>query len=230
MDPKKLFADERFSYFCVYCGDKPTTRDHVPSKVLLDEPFPDNLPVVQCCEKCNQNFSRDEIYLACLVECVINGSVSPDRIQRDKIKRILREKNNLAEMIDACRCDENLGNTVWNPDHERVKNIVLKLARGHVAYECSEQQMAEPEHLVFRPLSSLSTQEALEFETPPDEHVLPEIGSRAFHRVLIVDSQVFLDNGWHVVQPGRYRYLVSYSGSIKVRFVLSEYLACEVVW
>jgi hypothetical protein len=40
MDPRKLFADERFKV-CAYFGDSdmPFTKDHVPSKVLLDDPF-----------------------------------------------------------------------------------------------------------------------------------------------------------------------------------------------
>ena len=37
MDPRHLFIDERHTGMCVYCGTHPDTRDHVPSKVLLDE-------------------------------------------------------------------------------------------------------------------------------------------------------------------------------------------------
>jgi hypothetical protein len=40
---------------CVYCGRVTETRDHVPSRVLLDEPYPDNLPVVPSREACNTN-------------------------------------------------------------------------------------------------------------------------------------------------------------------------------
>jgi hypothetical protein len=37
-------------------------------------------------------------------------------------------------------------------------------------------------------------------------------------------------HGWIVVQEGRYRFLASTGDGILVRMVLSEYLACEVVW
>jgi hypothetical protein len=47
-------------------------------------------------------------------------------------------------------------------------------------------------------------------------------------RMLIAGSDVF--NGWIVVQPGRYRYLAYVDSAVTVRMVLSEYLACEVVW
>ncbi|TDP73113.1 hypothetical protein DES47_102859 [Roseateles toxinivorans] len=38
-DPGKLFVDDRLTGICVYCGTRPDTRDHSPSKVLLDEPY-----------------------------------------------------------------------------------------------------------------------------------------------------------------------------------------------
>lgn len=231
MDPKKLFADERNSAFCVYCGSNPETRDHVPSKVLLDEPFPGNLPVVPACEKCNNFFSRDEPYLACFIECVIRGSVDPLKMQREKIRRILSEKLSIASLIAAC-CEENsVGELVWYPDIDRFRNIVLKLAQGHVAYELSEPQLDEPEVLNFVPIHTLTPEQLLKFETPPKESLFPEFGSRAFLR-LFTDSQgVFADDlGWQIIQPDRYRYLVFYSQRIGVRIVISEYLACEVLW
>lgn len=41
-DSQKLFVDIRPTGICVYCAAKPDTRDHCPSKVLLDEPYPAN--------------------------------------------------------------------------------------------------------------------------------------------------------------------------------------------
>jgi len=230
MDPRKLYADERFTGLCVYCGREPSTRDHVPSRVLLDEPFPADLPVVSACEACNNSFSLDEPYLACLVECVITGSVDPNSARREKVKRILTEKPALASLIAASRREDESGNVLWEPDVARVRNVVLKLARGHAAYECSEPQTGEPECLSFIPLCAMSAEQLRSFETPPVEHVWPELGSRAFLRAVVGNSEVALDDGWQVVQQGRYRYLVSHSGQTAVRLVLSEYLACEVVW
>ena len=78
MDPRHLFMDERLTGMCVYCGAQPETRDHVPSKVLLDEPYPPELPVVGACEKCNASFSMDEQYLACfLVLCGVETRFPP---------------------------------------------------------------------------------------------------------------------------------------------------------
>ncbi|QDT00500.1 hypothetical protein HG15A2_38380 [Adhaeretor mobilis] len=65
MDPNKVFADERMFGFCINCEGLLETRDHVPSKVFLDELCPLNLPVVECGTKCKEGYSLDEEYLAC---------------------------------------------------------------------------------------------------------------------------------------------------------------------
>ena len=51
MDPKHLFADERLRGYCVYCGGEPSTADHVPARVFLDEPHPETPRVVDACAK-----------------------------------------------------------------------------------------------------------------------------------------------------------------------------------
>ncbi len=230
MDPKKLFLDKRHTNVCVYCGTRPETADHVPSRVLLDQPYPENLPVVPSCEKCNNSFSIDEPYLACLIECIIHDTVSHEKIKREKIKRILRTKPKLAATLEACRHAENFNNLWWTPDLSKIRNVILKLARGHAAYECGELQLTEPERLLVSPLCTMSMEATQQFNTPPIENIWPEIGSRAFMRAVGVNSNVYLDDGWQVIQPARYRYLDSYSGGMIVRIVLSECLACEVSW
>lgn len=231
MDPKKLFFDERLTGFCVYCGATPSTRDHVPSKVLLDEPYPSNLPVVLACEKCNNGFSKDEQYLACFVECVINGSTDQTLIKREKIQRNLCDNPALRSLIDSSKRIDDKGNTYWIPDINRIMNVIVKLARGHAVFECSEPQLDEPEYISLMPFAKMSDDQIELFNTPPVERGWPEIGSRAFCQIVVADNQIFnLRNGWLVVQEERYRYLVSYSEGMKVRIVLSEYLACEVGW
>jgi hypothetical protein len=106
---------------------------------------------------------------------------------------------------------------------------VLKLARGHAAYEYGEPQLYDPESVWFSPLHTLSSREIEAFETPPIEDLFPEIGSRAFVRGIETEWSGMM-GGWRVIQEGRYRYLVSHSAGIAVRMVLSEYLACEVIW
>jgi hypothetical protein len=68
-------------------------------------------------------------------------------------------------------------------------------------------------------------------EAKPVEILYPEIGSRAFDQIVVIEDQpIQLGVSWNVVQEGRYRYLVSQSDEIAVRMVLSEYIAAEVAW
>jgi hypothetical protein len=232
VDPRHLFMDERLRGICGYCGGTAETRDHVPSKVLLDEPFLSDLPVVGACTGCNSSLSLDEQYLACFLECVLSGTSEPARLHREKVKRILVGNASLRARISAsCRCDES-AQLVWEPEIDRVRRVMLKLARGHVAYELYPY-LEEPREINIIPLSSMSESERTAFEdlSSADTGLLPELGSRAFFRKFSSKPDNLKNvNGWIVVQRGRYRYAVSEAAGPLVRIVLSEYLACWVAW
>ena len=232
MDPRQLFIDERLTGTCVYCGSHPDTRDHVPSKVLLDEPYPPELPVVGACGKCNASFSLDEQYLACFLDCVIRGGAEASDLHRPNVKRILEGNPALQWRIEGARKRDEADNLIWEPEAGRVRNVVLKLARGHAAYELYPK-LEEPTVVSFVPLQILSDEEISAFEQLADGKLdlWPEIGSRAFLRAFGKSpDRLPLSSDWIVVQPDRYRYAVAETGGVIVRMVLSEYLACEVVW
>jgi len=236
------YADERLILGCVYCtAPEQTTRDHVPSKVLLDQPYPTNLPVVPCCEDCNNSFSLDEVYLACLIECVRAGSTDPDKVKRDVVRRLLREQPRLRARIENSRREEN-GEVRFYPEIDRIRNVVLKLARGHAAFELSTPLRREPDHIAWWILPTLSDDQIREFDDAHVHHIFGEIGSRASQRMMVVQVQAVSPSGdaivqslivsdWVDVQEGRYRYLaVDDAGGSVIRIVISEYLACEVAW
>lgn len=233
MNPKHyLFVDERLLGVCAYCGGTPDTRDHVPSRFFLDDPLPDNLPVVAACAACNQRFSLDEEYLACFLECVLVGSSDIKRVRREKVRRALSRNSRLAERIrSAARIDDN-GALGWVPENNRVRNIVVKLARGHAAYELSVTQLDEPDEVDFFPLPVISECDRRAFENAGagKARPWPEVGSRAFLRACGAEPYTDQDGPWVVVQPGRYRYSVDQHGGVRVQFVLAEYLACIVDW
>ncbi len=116
-------------------------------------------------------------------------------------------------------------------ENDRVKRVVLKLARGHAAFELNEPQIGEPSDLNFRPLLTLTDAERDEFEASSGEllQAWPEVGSRSLQRTLVVGS-VGYEPGWIDVQDGNYRYRVSQDGGPTVSIVLREYLACQVHW
>ena len=216
---------------CVFCGTTPDSRDHCPSKVLLDEPLPPNVPVVQACDSCNNSFSMDEQYLACLIETALCGSAEPEGVSRAKVKRILTENPALVTRVKQSKRLDSSGNMMWEAELERVRNVIIKLARGHMAYELSLPKLEDPDEVTILPLILMSDKQRSNFESPTSgaPELWPEIGSRAFIRAANRWPDQSSSN-WLVVQAGRYRYMVSQTSGNFAQIVLSEYLACRVAW
>lgn len=234
MDPRKLFTkyglDERLAgEICAYCGSPPNTVDHVPSKILLDDPLPGNLPVVPACTNCNGGFSRDEEYLACFLECVLAGTTEADDLRRTKVQKALRHSSALAKSIQTSARVDSDGRLVWVPDMQRVENVVLKLARGHALYELGTPCLEPPDAISCFPLTVMTDAKREQYESGPEFRGWPEIGSRAFLRAAGIEPYANRQGSdWVTVQDGRYRYSVE--DSTRVRIVLSEYLACVIEW
>lgn len=222
----RQYADDRNAGWCVYCGGPEETRDHVPSKVLLDTPYPDNLPVVPACATCNSSFSLDEEYTACLIECAMCGSVQA-AVRRPKIAAILaRSPGLVGRLRDARR--ESASGTTHDVETARVERVIVKLARAHVAFEQNEPRLDPPDHVAFAPLCAMSDADRDQFEASRPTDIWPEVGSRAMIRSLT--GQDVGANGWVIVQPGRYRYRVNLQGECSAQVVLGEYVAALVIW
>jgi hypothetical protein len=229
MDPRKLFSDERLRGICVYCCATPDTRDHVPSKVLLDDPLPSDVSVVECCSQCNASFSLDEEYLATFIECVVCGTTNPADVSRDKICRVLEHTPALASLIAQAEFVDEDGQQLWRPDETRVMDVLVKLARGHAAHELDVLPPDDPIDVRFAPISMLDDQATARFVDNQETPFFPEIGSREFIRAFKEPHTLLLDQ-WRVVQKGRYEYLVTQVNGTIVRMLFSDYLAAEVHW
>lgn len=241
MDQLKNHADERLVVGCIYCGGQEETREHVPSRVFLDAPLPKNLPVVGACRKCNNDFSLDEEYLACLVETVIAGTTDPERIKRPRVANILSRNPALRARLEAAKSCTN-GQTQFAIEPERIKNIVVKLARGHAAFELSQTYRDEPASVWWHPLAMMDKEHLDEFEASQIAETFGEIGSRGMQRWRVIQltlqsnsgetsTKGMLVNDWVDVQDGRYRYHAIDDGdTAKIKLVIGDYLACEVVW
>ena len=227
------FGDDRQKGFCVHCGGPAQTKDHAPSKVFLDMPHPQHMPTLPSCSKCNNGFSDDEEYLASFVECVICGTTDPALLQREKIRKALKRNGNLRERIENSKREGETASgerlITWHPEDNRVRSVVLKLARCHAAYELYEPQLHEPALISVFPLPTLNSNQLQQFETPPDTGGWPEVGSRSLERIAFNGVGIEV-GGWLIVQEGRYRFLAAGTGSVIIRGVLSEYLGYEVIW
>lgn len=194
--------DERLLGMCAYCGGAAETVDHVPPKVLLDEPFPPMLRTVHCCLACNNAVSSDELYVACLVESVVCGTTDPEKIERAKIARKLCEEPALAARIATSRYPGHP--PTWNPECVRVNRVVRKLAQGHAAWELTLPALGAPHRVDVLPLQRMTESQRAIFEMQPSGNLWPEGSSRAFYRAIEGDG----NPGWEILQEGRYRYSV----------------------
>ncbi len=241
MDQLNNFADGRLLNGCIYCMAPAETRDHVPSKCLLEKPYPPNLPVVGCCEKCNQNFSKDEQYFVCLIESAICGSTEPEKIRRPSVANIMKKLPALRKRIEDSKTEID-GKTAFAPEFDRIHNVMLKLARGHAAFELSQPCRKKPDYFWCGPLLSLPQEAREDFNSVHFQEILGEIGSRNIQRLLVTQMTHLTENGepqtvnmvindWLDVQDGLYRYLaIDDMGSIVIRIVIAEYIACEIEW
>jgi hypothetical protein len=181
MDPRQLPVDDRFRGFCVYCGGPPESRDLVPSKVLLDDPLPPGLPIVEACSTCNSGFSIDEEYVACLLDCVIVGSTDLTQVPRKKVRDILARKPQLANRILSGRRQDSNGMLLWEFEPKRLEAVLVKLARGHTAFEFCLPQLDQPSSINMWPLSTMQDTDREWFKNAGvgEQRLLPEFGSRA---------------------------------------------------
>jgi hypothetical protein len=241
MDQLNNYADDRLINGCIYCCGHAETRDHVPSKCLLEQPYPQNLPVVGCCDSCNQNFSKDEQYFVCLIESVLCGSTDPEKIGRPSVARTMQNSPVLRQRIETSRTEVN-GQIAFVPEIERIHAVMLKLARGHAAFELSQLCWVEPDHFWCGPLLLLSQENREAFDSIHFQQVVGEVGSRNMQRLLVTQMTPHTENGeqknigmlindWIDVQNQQYRYIaIDDVGGLVIRIVVAEYLACEVAW
>lgn len=240
MDDIVEFVDDRNKAWCIHCGhwlsELETNRDHVPTKSLLQEPYPPELPVVEICRECNSSFSRDEEYLVAFLGSVICGSTDPDKHSGRRSARILQRNPKLRDRIEQARteCSTAAGVTrsFWKPEQNRIERVVIKNARGHVYFECGEPMLTDPSHFWVAPLEAMDETERAEFEdllpkNAPEFALWPEVGSRMMTRLLTGQD---LDGPWVIVQDGAYRYSILQQGLFRVRIVIHEYLAAEIIW
>ena len=215
---------------CSYCGETATeTRDHVPSKILLDDPFPENLPVVPCCTKCNQAFSSDEEYFACSIESILRGTTDIEKLHRQKIKSVFEKRPALQLRIENSFILQD-GQLHFKFEQDRFIKVATKLAKGHAKYEISEPQFDDPTSISMKPLTLMTAKEIDDFFTSYHLNKLPEVGSQALQNLLIGDNNT-VHSHWTTVQGDNYKYtVIDDMGLLIVRIVVWNYLAIEVIW
>lgn len=155
----RRFCVQLASVDCIRCDNGTHTRrysrGHVPTKALLNPPYPENLMPIGMCEECNTGFSMDEEYLAAFLASAISGSTEPDPLRFPTASRILARKPRLRSRIDASR---RVGITpsggpviAWNPELGRIERVIVKNARGHLLFELGQDAETPPAHVNIIP-------------------------------------------------------------------------------
>ncbi|MGA5312298.1 hypothetical protein [Micromonospora taraxaci] len=218
----EIFVDERLLGFCIFCGGEPDTRDHVPPKVFLDKPYPDNLLIVGSCDECNGGLSLDEQFVACLLEVVMCGTVEPAGLRRLNIARTLTRSPALAAQLGH-GLQPGGGFLVSEQDGRRLARVLGKIGRALWAYQTQEPTGSLAARVSWNAWLTMDEDQRTAFLAVRDE-VFPELGSRMFIRLFDGGP-----NRWMVVQEGRFAYAVEVlEGGGRVKFIVGDYLAGQV--
>ena len=225
------YSDPRERGWCIHCGkdlnDALSNADHVPTKALLREPKPDNLPTVEVCKSCNSGFQKDEDYTVAFLAAVCTGTTEVKPALFPGAHKILTYPGNekLRNRIAAAKTDDDPPE--WRPEVERIKRVMLKNARGHWLFEMGKAVSESPSSIWVQPFAAMSEEQIRLFDTgrglDDAVNLWPEVGSRMLQRMA--------KDGWVEVQEGVYRYsCISSTQKARVRMVLYEYLAAQVEW
>lgn len=226
---KKYYGDVRLNHICAFCGGLAETEDHVPSRCFLDKPHPKDLPVIPCCYKCNHDFSLDEEYVSCAIDCMKAFTTSPSLISREKTRKSLIHNPKLQERISLQMRDFG-GIHLFDIEKDRFKKVFRKLAFGHLAFENDTLSWESPYRINIHLLTEMSDLQREYFFRPFKGELLPEVCSHSLEHVVLCYEDGCLksfNSPWITIQKDRYRYCVSPDGSV-VKFVIAEFLAVEV--
>jgi hypothetical protein len=239
IEPHVVFC-RNSNMYCVYCGNKADTREHCPSRAFLNKPYPTDLPTVPACKHCNNGFSADERYTSAYINYLY------EYYEIGNIDILVPSNENISDNNDARKAAERF---VQNPySDERLMRIFTKLAIGHVVYEMSAGYYSQ-EHTIriaritygIKPLLEPAEWKELERAEIITNEILPEVGSRAFRNIYVVEMEMNSVEGnlnripmllmdWVDVQAGYYKYQVYLKNEqVWVKMIIRDFLYCEVV-
>jgi hypothetical protein len=126
---------------CAYCGhEKKLTRDHVPPKLWLEVPYPQNLITVPACEDCNRQFKHDDEYVRTVVALDLRAQSNYTAVS--KLPEVFRSlmkpeaeafRERIIAKVNASRLVDPMGNPLGFPmevDVKRIDAVGERLVRG----------------------------------------------------------------------------------------------------
>lgn len=128
---KPMILNPKQLRLCVYCGLAATTRDHVPSRCLLEKPYPPNLLTVPSCAACNRGFSKDEEYfLIALAQVGFTPTLMSLVGKEGRVYRALERNARLDDRIVQSLNAGKDNRVYFSPEPGRVGRVASKVALG----------------------------------------------------------------------------------------------------
>lgn len=161
---------------CLYCNGYATTKDHVPSKNLLEKPYPSDLITIDACNSCNKSYSLDEEYF---LNVLVTLSISPNLVARTEpggsIYRSRQRSQKLYNrLVNSLVVGED-GRTYFKPESQRIKRVIEKYAFGLFYYRYQKVAALSYFNCVgFYPFQSEETRPAEIFMLTHSERFRPK--------------------------------------------------------
>lgn len=112
---------------CIFCLDIADTREHIIPRCFLNEPYPDNLPTLPSCRKCNNSFSLDEEYVMYLIDYLKSIEVNDGEFTRLKAEKAFKHNGKLEDrMIESLEVLDD--GVCFNVEMDRVERIAKKIS------------------------------------------------------------------------------------------------------
>jgi hypothetical protein len=150
---------------CPYCGTtvEKLTKDHIVSRSLFVQPYPDNLPTVRVCYPCNQEKGSNEDYLRDFL--ILNRETGSSTIARTLVDTTLtraihsEEHGNTSKIAHAVASQSqyvllaNPSGLIWGEayrvpiEKERIKAVLTAMVKGF--YFKTYRKILPPTHKVI---------------------------------------------------------------------------------
>lgn len=236
MGNNSIFGDVRKQIYtkimdgckCIYCGSDYDSREHLPSRILLDDLT--NATVIPSCKKCNNSFSNDELYFASFIELYKNKLDSNYKI-RSKVKKAL-EKNikQHNQIIKELKGESYIVENTFQQD--RIKNIILKLSIGHLAQSLDENLIElDSENieidLYWNYIYNLNRKQLEYIGNPIQLDTIFEVGTIANEHIVIGNSGKVYTH-WVNVNEGLYSFRYSQKDNISIEILFNRFIYSKV--
>jgi hypothetical protein len=220
--------------YCIYCHcESASTRDHIPPRVFLDEPYPSYLDVVPACDLCNKSFSSDELYVSCYLD-LFRNFLSDNNIKlRSKTIKALKYDESLLKKLNEqiyVKSDQ-----VMSFNSSSFNRILEKLSLGHIC-RMHDRVIYDKKSIIieYKFLNQMTREDLSVFDETFSVEIAGEIGSdyveRLYVRTSINNSNSSSDiiADWSYIQNGNYRYLAFIdNGTYKIKISIFEVIFIE---